>query len=236
MNIVALCGGLGTRLRPLFFGIPKVLVPIGDKTFVDLIIENLLKYDITDIILCTGYLGEQIEEYFQCQILESKINLIFSHECRPLGTGGAIKNIQQLLTDHGAEDESFLVLNFDSICNINYNKFMKFHKDKKALVSMVLSKSFLDGEHGNVQIDNLQKIITFDEKELGNDYINAGIYLMNKEIFDFMSFHLTTFSLEHDLFPRLVETNRFYGYITDSQIIDIGTPERYRRAIDILSG
>lgn len=226
IDVIILCGGLGTRLRPIIINKPKVLAKIGNQTFLDILINNISFYSFKNIILCIGHLKDHIKRYFDYH--SGYYNIKFSDEDEPLGTGGALKNAEPLI-----KSDPFIVMNGDSICNIDFRKFLDFHINKKALLSMVLSKSTISKDYGNVILDESLRIINFKEKPIDSNeiLINAGIYIMQKDIF----FHMPDrkfFSLEYDLFPKLYG-DMCFGFITDSEVIDIGTPERYRRAIDI---
>ena len=229
IDVVILCGGLGKRLRPTFEG-PKVLAKVGEKTFLDILIDNLLMHGFKNIILSVGYLKEQIKNHFNYE--HNKIHdytITFSEEEEPLGTGGALKKAKTRIIS-----TPFMVVNGDSICKVNFRSFIEFHIEKKALLSMVLVHSNKAQDYGSVSLDDLQKITDFNEKIAGksDNLINAGIYLMKKDIFAYMP-KQKKFSLEYELFPQIIK-NRCYGFLTESEFIDIGTPERYEKAINLL--
>lgn len=120
-----------------------------------------------------------------------------------------------------------MVMNGDSLCKIDYSDFYSFHRRKKANMSMVLVKTKTVIGVGRVDVDHSNRITGFKEKCDGGDgLVSAGIYLMDNDIFSLMP-DRKIFSMEYDLFPNLVETKRCYGFITDSELVDIGTPERY---------
>ena len=226
IDVVILCGGLGKRLRPVVLDQPKVLAKIGEKTFLDILINNLLLYGFKNIILSVGYLEEQIKNHFN---YDKDYNISFSEEEEPLGTGGALKRAKTLI-----RSDPFIVMNGDSICNVDFRSFIDFHVEKDALLSIVLVRSKMSQDYGSVTLDDSQRITDFSEKIVGRseNIINAGIYLMEKDIFSYMP-DQNRFSLEYDLFPKIVG-DRCYGFLTESEFIDIGTPERYEKAIDLL--
>jgi len=229
IDVVILCGGLGKRLTPVFKG-PKVLAKIREKTFLDILIDSLLMHGFKNIILSVGYLKEQIKNYFNYNYNKSHDCLItFSEEEEPLGTGGALKKAKKRIISN-----PFMVVNGDSICKVNFRSFIEFHIEKKALISMVLVRSNTAQDYGSVSLDDLQKITDFNEKIAGksDNLINAGIYLMKKDIFSYMP-KQKKFSLEYELFPQIIK-NRCYGFLTEGELIDIGTPERYEKAINLL--
>lgn len=228
IDVVILCGGLGKRLRSAVSDRPKVLAEISEKTFLDILIDDLLKYGFNNIILCVGYLKEQIKDHFN---YDKDFNITFSEEEVPLGTGGALKNARPFI-----KSDLFMVLNGDSICKINFHDFYDFHVRKKATLSMALVRTRAAQDFGSVVLDGSQRITSFTEKVASSNecLINAGIYLMQKDIFSFMP-DKKHFSLEYDFFPKLIE-DKCYGFIADSELIDIGTPERYEKAISLIGG
>lgn len=228
IDVVILCGGLGTRLRPVVFDRPKVLAEIGGKTFLEILVDSLTAQGFKNIILCVGYLKDQVKNLFN---YNKSYNITFSEEEEPLGTGGALKKAIPLI-----KSNPFMVMNGDSICKINFKEFYYFHINKKAIVSLILARSKTPRDFGSVVIDDSQRIISFKEKVECREecLINAGIYLMQRDVLSYMPDE-AHFSLEYDLFSKLVE-NKCYGFITDSELIDIGTPERYEKAIHLIGG
>ncbi|MFZ3059395.1 MAG: nucleotidyltransferase family protein [Candidatus Methanoperedens sp.] len=226
IDVVILCGGLGTRLRPIVSDCPKVLAKIGEKTFLDILIDSLTKQGFNNIILCVGYLKGQIKNHFDC---DKDYNIMFSEEKEPLGTGGALKKARSLIISN-----PFMVMNGDSICKIDFRKFYDFHVNKKALLSMALVRTKAAQDFGSVILDDSQRITSFMEKVVSKDecLINAGIYLMQKDVFSYMPDE-NRFSLEYDFFPKLIE-DKCFGFTINSELIDIGTPERYEKAINII--
>jgi len=230
IDVVILCGGLGKRLRPVVFGQPKVLAKIGEQTFLDILIDDPLMYGFKNIILSIGYLKEQIKNHFNFDYDKNyDYTITFSEEEKPLGTGGALKKAKPLIRSN-----PFIVMNGDSICKVNFRSFIDFHIEKKALLSIVLVRSKTAEDYGSVILDNSQRITGFNEKIAGKseNIINAGVYLMEKDIFSYMP-KQNRFSLEYDLFPKIIK-NRCCGFLTKSEFIDIGTPERYGKAINLL--
>lgn len=237
IDVVILCGGFGTRLRPVISDKPKVLAKMGDSTFLDILINNISLYGFKNIILCTGYLKDHIKKHFDyyCNdyhgYYQHDCNITFSEEEEPLGTGGALKNAKPSI-----KSDPFILMNGDSICNIDFRKFFNFHIYKKDLLSIVLTRSFTSKDYGVVILDDSLRIMSFNEKPINNGdvLINAGIYLMKKDIFSYMSTQ-KTFSLEQDLFPKLCN-DKCHGFITEGEVIDIGTPERYKKAVRLIGG
>ena len=228
MDVVILCGGLGKRLRSVVSGEPKVIAKIGERAFLDILIDNLLMQGFKNIILCVGYLKERIKNYYD---KNQDYTITFSEEEELLGTGGALKNAKTLIRSN-----PFMVLNGDSICNVDFRSFVDFHIEKEALLSIVLVRSNTAEDYGSVILDSSQRITNFNEKVAGGNrnIINAGVYLVDNDIFSYMP-EQSKFSLEYDLFPKIIENNRCYGFLAEGEFIDIGTPERYEKAKDLYS-
>jgi D-glycero-alpha-D-manno-heptose 1-phosphate guanylyltransferase len=228
IDVVILCGGLGTRLRGILNDRPKVMAEISGKPFLDILINYIKRFGFTRFILCVGYMGDVIKEYYRKK--SSDIAILFSEEREPLGTAGAIKNAEKLI--HG---EMFLVLNGDSICKIDLEDFLRFHKSKRALLSIVLTTIESPIDYGVIRLDKDQKIISFSEKTSvhGLSLINAGIYLMNRSVLGDIP-PCQRFSLEYDLFPKILDKG-IYGYVTDERLLDIGTPERLELTRQMIS-
>ena len=166
MKAIILAGGRGKRLRPITDYVPKPLIPIKNIPIIEWQIKYLKKFGISEVIICSGYKTEMIENYLKNKKLGIKIT--FSIENKPLGTGGAIKKAGKKI-----RDKSFIAINGDIITNIDLEKLLK---KENSIASIQLKTNF-----GILQIDE-NKIIKFDEKkEIKNIWMNAGIYHLNKE-------------------------------------------------------
>ena len=166
MKAIILAGGRGKRLRPITDYVPKPLIPIKNIPIIEWQIKYLKKFGISEIIICSGYKTKMIENYLNNKKLGIKIT--FSVEDKPLGTGGAIKKAGKKI-----KDRSFLVINGDTITNIDLKKLIK---KNNAIAAIQLRTKF-----GILQTDK-DKIMKFDEKkEIENLWMNAGIYHLNKE-------------------------------------------------------
>jgi len=183
LKAIILAGGRGKRLRPITDYVPKPLIPIKNIPIIEWQIKYLKKFGISEIIVCSGYKTKMIENYLNNQKLGIKIT--FSVEDKPLGTGGAIKKAGKKI-----KDESFLVINGDTITNIDLKKLIK---KNNTIASIQLKTKF-----GILQTDG-NKIIKFDEKkEITELWMNAGIYHLNKETLKELP---TIGDIEKTLFP-----------------------------------
>jgi len=222
MQTLILPGGLGSRLQKVIHHYPKPMVLIRDKPFLEYLILQLKKYNLTEILLCIGYLGEKIKEYFQ-DGTRWGVEIEYSEEEKPLGTGGATK-----LAESFVRSDNFLVLNGDSYLDIDFNELIGFHKLQEALVTLALVQISKPDRYGLVEIDKNSHITSFREKGAvsKSNLINGGVYVFQKEVLNFIS--ESSVSLEKNVFPKLIG-KRFYGKPQRAYFIDIGVPEDYNR-------
>ena len=223
IDVMILCGGLGTRLREVVSDRPKPMAPIADRPFLEILITQFSRAGFRRFILCTGHLSESVRSHFADRRLG--FDLTISEETVPLGTAGAIKNAERLISSG-----PFLVANGDSYCDVDLEAFCRFHDLHRALLSIVLAPSKDTRDYGRIEVGEAGRITTFAEKTQVTrpGLINAGIYLFEKSVFQQIPVD-SKMSLEHEIFPTLV-SERCFGYVGASPVLDNGTPERYRRA------
>ena len=223
IKALILAGGLGTRLRPVLPGRAKPLAPIGDKVFIEILIEALLRQKIAKIILSIGYQAPTFINYFQNKSYYKKLEFIT--EERPLGTGGAIKYaLQQLKL---IDQEMILVLNGDSFVQFNLANFLSPLNSNWARI--LLRKVPDTGRYGMVKI-KADKVTHFAEKsQNGPGLINAGIYLLKGQFFKSLNFTTEQFSWENDVLAKFCHLERFTYQLTEGFFIDIGTPQDYQK-------
>ena len=221
---VLLVGGMGTRLRSVLTATPKPLASVGKKSFLELLIRQLRTQGISRLVMCTGYLADQIErEFGDGRALDVAIE--YSKELQPLGTGGAVKLARQHLRDCS----EFLVMNGDSFLEIDLSRLIQFHRGHGGLVSMAAVQVENAGRYGTICLDTADRVTGFAEKT-GSDcpgLVNAGVYVFNQAIFDLILDGQV--SLERDVFPCALN-QRVYALRQGGMFIDIGTPDDYLRA------
>src|ERR1700680_950163 len=133
VKVVRLVGGLGTRLRSVVPSVPKVLASVGKRSFLELLVGQLRSQGIRRLVMCTGYLADQIEE--ECGDGQAwQVAIEYSKEEKPLGTAGTIKRAQAYLQDVS----EFLVMNGDSFLEIDFRNFIDFHRRHKAMATMAV--------------------------------------------------------------------------------------------------
>jgi D-glycero-alpha-D-manno-heptose 1-phosphate guanylyltransferase len=225
VDALILCGGQGTRFRSVMQDRPKSLAQFKEKTFLDILTESLLSQGFTKIILCVGHLKDHIKDKYR-----NFPNIFISEENIPLGTGGAVKNAQELITS-----EDFFVTNGDSIFNgLDFGEFYEFHKKQGSLISVALAAPRKEKDFGGVILSKSNQITAFTEKNNLEDdkLMNGGVYFARRDALRLMP--EGPFSLENDFFPKLTGDS-LYGFFSSGEVFDIGTPERYERAKTILS-
>jgi len=234
VQAIVLVGGEGTRLRPLTFGTPKPMVPIMNVPFLARTLERLHEVGIDDIILPAGYMPQAITEYFgDGSRLDMKITYVIEDE--PLGTAGAIKNVEQYI------DRPFFVLNGDILTSLDLKGMMAYHKEKGGLGVLHLIRVEDPSAFGCVVHDENGRISAFVEKppkgQEPTNEINAGTYLLEPRVLQMIPPGRNV-SIERETFPKiLAEGHPLYAFTTGDYWIDVGRPEQYLTAHrDILSG
>jgi len=224
MKAVLLVGGLGTRLRPAVPSLPKVLASVGDRPFLELLVRQLGAQGIRELVMCTGYLAEQLEEVFQ-DGSGLGVTIQYSKEATPLGTGGALKHARSYLQ----KESDFLVLNGDSFLEIDFNELTSFHRKHDSLATIAVAPVENANRYGTVQVRADGRVLGFAEKAGKNapGVINAGVYVFGSAILPLIP--EGSVSLERDVFPRLLKQG-LYAREQQGLFIDIGIPEDYARA------
>jgi len=220
---VILAGGFGTRLSHVVSNVPKPMAPVYGKPFLCYLLDRLDQAGVTHAVLATGYKHECIASYFGEQY--KSIHISYSQETEPLFTGGAIR-----LAATSLSEESFLVVNGDTLFDIDLSSFCDFHEKHRAPVSIALRQVANTDRYGAVETDG--DIITcFREKESssGAGVINGGIYAIQREWL--LSQELPKkFSFEKEVLQPLAPERILRGMVFRDYFIDIGVPDDYFRA------
>lgn len=221
MEVIVLAGGFGTRLQSVVKDVPKPMADINGKPFLEYILEYLLNYGITKTILSVGYKKEIIENYFGNSY--KAIDIVYSKEDEPLGTGGAIKKALTF-----CKSENVLVLNGDTFFEINLQTLIQEHKKADADVTISLKKMYNFDRYGKVILEK-NRVISFAEKEFSSSgLINGGVYIIRKDIFDIYE---KKFSFEQEFLEKKLSMLSICAYIDKGYFIDIGIPKDYEKAI-----
>jgi NDP-sugar pyrophosphorylase family protein len=227
LKAFVLCGGLGTRLRPVLSDRPKSMALVGGVPFLQLLLESVRSQGVDQIILGTGYMAEQIEDFFR-DGGDLALRISYSREHEPLGTGGALKLAEPLLSD------PMVVLNGDSYVKWSLAAAWELFRKHDASLVMVLQTVPDVSRYGSVAVAPDGRVTEFVEKgaRAGAGLINAGVYLLRKEIVSALP-NGRAISLERDVFPGLL-AGKIYGLMSDGLFIDIGVPADLERAQTLL--
>ena len=234
LKTVIMAGGKGTRLRPLTFTRPKPMIPLVNRPIIQHTVERLKSMGFEDIVMTLNYRSDTVKEHFQ-DGSSMGVNINYSVEESPRGTGGSVLKAKKYIKD------TFLVLSGDVISNVNFKDVLKFHKDKGAVATLVLTPVEDPSHFGIAVLDEDSKIINYLEKpsadQVFSKIANTGIYIFEPEIFNFFDDKKGEMDFSNEIFPRLIEEDAgIYGYVFDGYWNDVGRPETYLKATyDILN-
>ncbi|MCS6860654.1 MAG: NDP-sugar synthase [Abditibacteriales bacterium] len=227
MKALVLVGGLGTRLYPLTYHVPKAMVPMVNVPFAERMVRYLTRFGVDEIIFSVCYLPDPIREHFEKHNTGAvKFHYVF--EEKPLDTAGAIKNAERLL------DGTFFVLNGDIFVDINLHDVMDFHRQRGAKITIALTPVDDPTAYGVVETDDTGRIRRFLEKprwdQVTTNHINAGIYVFEEEVLARIPPN-RPYSVERALYPHALEEGvPMFGFVSSDYWIDIGTHQKYLRA------
>jgi D-glycero-alpha-D-manno-heptose 1-phosphate guanylyltransferase len=230
VNAVILAGGFGTRLRQAVPDIPKPMAPIRNRPFLEYLMDYWIAQGVTSFTLSVGYMKEVIIQHFGTKY--NNIPIYYKIENKPLGTGGGL-----LLATEGFK-ETFLVLNGDTYCEVNLAELQTFHRKYSSQWTFTLFRSNKVGRYMGVKLIEGGRITSLQsgKGEVG-ELANGGVYMINPSALDHARYTtaLKEKSLEDELVTDFVELGgTLYGFETSGRFIDIGVPEDYYRASDIL--
>jgi len=225
MNVIILAGGLGKRLHPITKDeYPKCMVIVNGKPFIEHLIDHISQFKISNIILSIGHKAEIIIEHFK----DNK-KILYSEESEPLGTSGAIRFALKWFSSLG---ETFVVINGDTIVDINLDKMMDAHEQYKCPITMAVKFVGDVSRFGSVIFDRNTLIREYIEKsEAMPGYINAGLYILQKKIWEILP---KKGSFEKDFLQKSIVEVSAYDKCYD--FIDIGIPEDYKKFVERMGG
>ncbi len=224
MKAVIMAGGFGTRLRPLTANIPKPMVPIAGKPVMEYIVTLLKRSGIEEITAILYFQSEQIESYFK-DGSKWGVRLSYIKAEADFGTAGAVKIAQKSL------DERFIIISGDVLTDFDLARAIKFHDDKNAQATIVLTRVENPLSYGIVITNDNGKITRFLEKpgwgQVFSDTVNTGIYILEPDVLDFVPAR-TEFDFSRDLYPYMLsKKKRLFGYVAAGYWRDIGNIEEY---------
>ena len=222
-----MAGGVGTRLKPLTYKRPKPLIPIAGEPCIDYMIKSLVSAGFKRIIVTTGYMSDTMIK----SIGDGKkfgASILYAFEESPAGTAGAVKNVEEFL------DSTFVVASGDVLADVDIKALYDYHREKNAVATMALTKVENATEFGIVGLDEDNRIIKFKEKpkeeEIFSNLVNAGIYILEPEVIDFIP-EDQMFDFSKNVFPLLLENDKpIYGAVISGLWMDIGRPSDVLKA------
>jgi len=228
VTAVILAGGLGTRLRSVVADRPKVLAEVRGRPFLVYLLDQLAGVGIRYVVLCTRYLGEQVQAAFGDAY--GDLQIVYSQESSPMDTAGALRLALPLF-----KSDSILVMNGDSFCQVDLSAFWTWHREQSAMATLLVTEVSDTTRYGCVQLEPDGRVRSFSEKgeASGPGFINAGIYLLKQDLLRPIPTGRAV-SLERDAFPSWIGQG-LYGYRSEGRFLDIGTPEAYTAAEQFFS-
>lgn len=228
IDAVILAGGRGTRLQSVIQDRPKPMAQVNGRPFVEWIVRQLIAQGIRRIILSTGYRAEAFERYLGSG-KRFGAEIVYSCEPAALGTGGAVRLAMQHVRGN-----RFLALNGDSYCRFDLHRLLQFHERVNASATLWLTAVDVCDRYGAVEIGPNADVIAFREKQpgLGAGAISAGVYLLERSMIATVPAD-RPISIEQEIFPGLIGSGLF-AVTGGGPFLDIGTPESYATANDVL--
>ena len=222
MKAIILAGGKGTRLRPYTTVIPKPLVPIGEKPILEILVEQLRKSGVEEIILCVNHLAELIMAFFG-DGKKYGIKIRYSLEEKSLSTVAPIKLVSDL-------PEHFLVMNGDLLTDLKFENLFDYHRKKSALLTVATYKRNVKIDFGVIDVDKQDfKAIGFKEKPVYDFDVSMGVYVFDKKILSMVPEN-QAFGFDNLMIAMLNANERINIYQYNGYWLDIGRPEDYEKA------
>jgi mannose-1-phosphate guanylyltransferase len=220
MKAVILAGGLGTRLQPYTFFIPKPMLPLGNKPLLEHIIEWLKNAGgIDEIVVCVSYLHRTIEDYFE-DGGRFGVEIEYARSERPLATAGQLKTAEKLL------DDSFVCVYGDSVYEFNLRKMLRQHKESKAFVTMALLQYSTKLKYGFIDVNGQDRVTVWREKPEISGLINIGCYAMEPDFLKIIP-KSGAFGMDDAVRKALEQKKTVKSFKIDTGFIDIGDKKSY---------
>ena len=228
-DVIVLCGGAGLRLRSVTGDAPKSMANIAGRPFLELILRQISRNGFRRVILAVGYQKDAIRAFFGESF--ENLEVVYSEELTPLGTGGALRNSADLV-----RSDTVLIMNGDSYTDADLEQFVVNFRQAGPDISVLVVPADGRVDCGTVLVDAKGQVTLFGEKTVLEEsrYINAGIYLLSRQmLYDIPDGVQTSF--EHELMPSWLKRNiPAIAFVHQGACLDIGTPDRYRSAQELL--
>ncbi|HVO44064.1 MAG TPA: sugar phosphate nucleotidyltransferase [Aggregatilineales bacterium] len=218
---VLMCGGLGTRLRPFTSVLPKPLLPVGDRSVLERLLERLRLHGITEIYLSVGYKAEMIEWVLRDGSALG-VNLQYVPEKEPLGTAGALVLLRDQLRG------TFLMMNGDLITKLDFDKMIAYHREHKAEITVGTKNFTIQVPYGVIE-DSRGRVVTLREKPTYSNRINCGIYVVDPSALDLLP-EQGRYDATQLIEDALKAKRRVFSYLIEEYWLDMGRLEDYDQA------
>lgn len=223
---VILAGGKGLKMRPFTYEMPKAMIPVNNRPVLEHIIESLRRYDIREIIVSVGHQGNKIKQHFGDG---SRFGVKITYLNQGKSETGTAAPILQAKKFVGSQP--FLVYYGDVLANIDLDDMIDFHLTNNGLATAALTSVNKPSDWGVVRVQG-SRVYSFlekpDHRKDLSKVINAGIYIFEPKVFEYLK---DAKRLERDVFPKLVEQRKLFGYLFAGQWFDVGNPEIYKQAV-----
>ena len=229
MKVIIMAGGKGTRISSVASDIPKPMIKIDGKPVLEHEIECLNKQGFKDLIITISHLGSIIMDYFG-DGSKFGVKIEYFNEVTPLGNAGALFQLKDKLA------EDFLLINADSIFDIDFNRFVKYHKEKGGLVTLFTHPNSHPYDSGLIITDNEMRVLKWLNKEevrpiYYKNRVNAGIHVISPKILE-QVIDTPKIDLDRQLLKPLAGTGMIYAYDSPEYVKDMGTPDRFYSVCD----
>lgn len=222
VKAVILAGGLGTRLRPLTYLVPKPMLPLGDKPIMERIIVDLRDQGFKEIIISCSYLARLIELYFGDGSWLG-VDIKYVKTDRPLGTAGQLRPVKDYV------DGTFIAVYGDVYAKVNYRELVEKHRASGAIATMVLRRVKHKVRFGVIAVDDYGFVRGWHEKPEAEFKVNAGIYAFEPRVFNYIAEGVDSMDR---VFRLMLERNeKIYGYEFSGEVYDVGDMEGYEEAV-----
>lgn len=222
MRAVVLAGGVGTRMRPLTYVVPKAMLPIGGRPLLERTVVYLKSYGFREFVVCVAYLKNQIMDYFK-DGRNLDVSIKYAEADTPLGTAG------QLKTAEGLVSGTFLCMNGDIVTSMNVGELLEWHERGGGIGTIALKKFEVQVPYGHIEVGENFRISSFQEKPTLSYLANAGVYVFEPKVFNYIPANELK-SLETDIFPQLLaKGEKLNGYYEDAYWADVGTMSDFER-------
>jgi len=222
---VILAGGLGTRLRPYTFLLPKPMLPVGPKPIMEHILEWLKGAGITEVVVSTGYLGKMLQEYFG-KGREWDVSISYATSPHPLGTAGQLKAAEAKIRGR------FVCVYGDALLDFDLRKAIDFHAEKHAMATMVLMKYSTELKYGFMETDREGRLTEWKEKPEISGYINVGCYVMERGFLKYIPAG-KVYEMNYAFREAKAKGAPLYAVKVEGTFVDLGDRKSYRDANEL---